>query len=153
SAQMRTWFNQAGAFALVPGSADAVLAPLLAPGRYTLAITDGEETGGVVLAEVYDLGPVTTSDRLTNLSTLSRAGEGDATFFVGFVVEGNAPKRLLLRAVGPALAGYGVADALSDVAVAVYAANGTRVARNENWSQPLDGGATADALAQAAVTT
>lgn len=149
STTMRQWFAQSGAFALVAGSADAVLAPELDPGLYTMLITDRVEQGGVVLAEIYDLGSVAVEDRISNLSTRSRAGEGDASFVVGFVVEGTVTKRLLIRGIGPALAGFGVEAALTDVAIDVRNAAGDRVAHNDNWGTPVDGGATAEQLTTA----
>lgn len=147
SPQMRDWFAQAGAFSLTPGSADAVLAPVLAPGPYTLAINDEASAGGIVLAEVYDLGAVDVADRLVNLSALSRAGDGEDSLIVGFVIEGNASKTMLIRGIGPTLEDYGVSTALADVAIDVRNAAGELIARNEDWATPLDGGATATVIA------
>ncbi len=152
SAQMRSWFTQAGAFSLTPGSGDAVLAPVLAPGPYTLSVSDDAELGGIVLAELYDLGAVDVSDRLSNLSALGESGEGDDAFIVGFVIEGSASKRVLIRGVGPGLTAYGVGDALSDVGLSLYGSGGVELATNEAWTAPAAGGASAAEIAAAAQT-
>lgn len=57
-----------------------------------------------------------------NFSARVHVREGDASrsFIAGFVVAGNAPKRMLLRAVGPALAGFGVQAPLPNPQLRVY---------------------------------
>jgi hypothetical protein len=49
---------------------------------------------------------------LANLSLRARVGTGE-TVSAGFVVAGTETRRLLVRAVGPGLAGFGVADTLA----------------------------------------
>lgn len=76
------------------------------------------------------------SSRLANVSSRLSVAEGDSnrTLITGFVVKGTAPKRVLLRGVGPALAGFGVAGALSDPRLQLFAGAGRLVADNDNWS-------------------
>jgi hypothetical protein len=55
----------------------------------------------------------------------------------GFVIPGDVPRRLLIRAVGPTLASYGVADTLADPTLEVVQ-NGPdqttyRLAQNDDW--------------------
>ena len=55
----------------------------------------------------------------------------------GFVIGGSTPKRLLIRAVGPELAKYGVGGVLADPKLEIYrSANGvsTYIDGNDNWS-------------------
>ncbi|MCF3651112.1 delta-60 repeat domain-containing protein [Synoicihabitans lomoniglobus] len=146
----RNLFAQAGAFALPGGSADAVITPVLAPGTYTLALSDRRDEGGTVLAEVYDLGSVRVTDHLSNLSTLGRIGAGAEAFVVGFVVEGSAPQRVLIRGAGPALLDLGVADASDDVTIDVRDVTGQVLARNDDWATPVAGGASPAAVAASA---
>ena len=49
-----------------------------------------------------------TSGRLLNLSTRALCGLGDNVVIPSFVIAGTANKRLLIRAVGPTLADFGV---------------------------------------------
>jgi hypothetical protein len=73
---------------------------------------------------------------LVNVATRAFVGTGDEVLIGGFVVEGAAPKRLLIRAAGPALAAFGVGNTLVDPILRVYA-NGTVVAENDNWGSPI----------------
>lgn len=134
-------FAQVSAFALPAGSRDAALLATLAPGSYTMQITAGTETG-TALAEVYDasLDPGAESQRLVNISTRGMVEAGDGVLIGGFVVRGTTPKRVLVRGIGPRLAGFGVTGALADPRLAVYSGQ-TVVAQNDNWSTPTPVGA------------
>src|SRR6185503_8228620 len=107
-------FSRLGAFALANNSADAALVLTLPPGAYTAQVSDG--AAGVALAEIYDASTNPNSDyqRLVNVSTRGEAGTGENILIGGFVVTGNAPKKLLVRGIGPGLTAFGVASALAD---------------------------------------
>jgi hypothetical protein len=64
---------------------------------------------GMVLTELYDATPADayapSTPRLINVSVLKEIGAG---FTVGFVVGGTTSRSVLVRAVGPGLAGVGV---------------------------------------------
>ncbi|MDO8541772.1 MAG: immunoglobulin domain-containing protein [Opitutaceae bacterium] len=72
---------------------------------------------------ILGVGP---TDRLLNLSTRGIAGPGgDQAVIVGFVVAaGGGGKRLILRAVGPSLAGFGVVNPLRAPVLRIFDANG-----------------------------
>jgi hypothetical protein len=70
----------------------------------------------------------------------------------GFVIDGTAPRKVLIRGVGPVLAKSGVTDPVANPTVKVYNANNQVVAENDDWSTPVSGGASAGELAAAAVT-
>ncbi len=134
AAQIRTAAAGVGAFALAAGDADAALLVQLDPGTYTVTLRGLNGTTGAVLAEVYDVSRNGT--RLTNLSTLARISEEGELLIPGIVVAGNNPRTLLVRAVGPGLADFGLAadTTLGDPRITVL--NGTQtVAANNNWAQ------------------
>ncbi len=83
--------------------------------------------------------------RLTNLSTRANAGTGDATLIPGFVIDGVAPKRVLLRGVGASLAPFGVTATLGRMELTLRRSDGTIVAANRGW----DSGTAADSTALA----
>ena len=149
-------FAQVGAFALAAGTRDAALLTTLAPGAYTMHVLDGGETG-VALAEIYDASANPTGEfqRLVNISSRGTVEASDGVLIGGFVVTGNSPKRVLVRGVGAALAGFGVAGALADPRLAIYAGTAL-VAQNDDWSTPTavvgQAAATAAELADAART-
>lgn len=121
-----------GAFALTAGSKDAALVASLTAGPYTTPVTSADGGAGVALLEIYDAGD-STSLNLVNASTRAFVGTGDAVLIPGFVITGTGSLRLLIRAVGPGLAGFGVANPLSDPTITLF--RGTTVlATNDNWS-------------------
>ena len=80
-------------------------------------------------------GPVTGGARFINLSSRLRTMDGDATraFIAGFVVSGTTQKQMLIRAVGPALAGFGVPGALPNPKLRIFAGS-QLLAENEDWA-------------------
>jgi len=74
------------------------------------------------------------TDRLINLSSRAKVGPGESILIAGFVVSGADPKKVLIRAVGPALGAFGLADTLPNPAIKIY--QGERlIAENDDWSQ------------------
>jgi hypothetical protein len=142
--------TRVGAFALLAGSKDAALVTTLAPDAYTMHVVDNTGTG-VGLAEIYDAStnPNGEYQRLVNISARGEAGIGENVLIGGFVVTGNAPKRVLIRGIGPALAAFGVSGVLADPRLRVYKEN-QLVGDNDNWSAVATEGA---AVASAARDT
>ena len=60
-------------------------------------------------------------------------GGGD-TLITGFTIGPGPTKRVLIRAVGPALTEFGVPGALADPRLEVYNSAGTKIAENDNWT-------------------
>ena len=128
-----------GAFAFRTGSRDAALERSLG-GTFTVH-TSGSEPG-VVLVEAYD----TTGGslpRLSNLSTRSMVGTGSDILIAGFAIAGAGTKQVLIRAVGPALTGFGVPGALADPRLEVFDSAGRSLAANDNWGTPVGSAAQA----------
>ncbi|MDQ6625053.1 MAG: S8 family serine peptidase [Verrucomicrobiota bacterium] len=65
-----------------------------------------------------------------NLSTRGQVGSADDVLIGGIIVSGSAPKRLILRAMGPSIP---VAGALADPFLELYDSNGLKLATNDNW--------------------
>lgn len=128
-----------GAFPLTAASADAVLLTTLEPGGYTAQVSSVTGANGVALVEVYDAGSTAvTADtpRLINISTRANVAGGEGLLIAGIVITGNSPKKILIRATGPALAAFGVPGALTDPLLKLY--KGDAVLRqNDNWSADL----------------
>jgi hypothetical protein len=136
-----------GAFPLGKNSKDAALLVRLPYGSYTLQVaTEGTGTG-VALAEVYELD--SAIGRTINLSTRGRVLAGEGLLIGGVVVSGPAPKRLLVRAVGPTLGVFGVGGPLLDPVLTVFSGS-AGLATNDDWETISGTGATAAAVAEAA---
>jgi cyclophilin family peptidyl-prolyl cis-trans isomerase len=129
---------QVGAFALTGNdSLDAAVALTSPNGSYTIQITNKEEGRGNVLAEVYDATPAAditdSTPRLINVSARAKVGDGRSALIAGFVVAGNTPATVLVRAVGPALAAFGVDDAAGDPKLEMFRGT-TFLAENNDWN-------------------
>lgn len=71
------------------------------------------------------------SGRVINLSTRARVGAGGDEVVAGFVIE-ERPRTVLVRAVGPSLAAFGVAGPTPDPFLSVKR-NGQTLQFNDNW--------------------
>src|SRR5581483_1159407 len=138
SADVSATADAVGAFKLTAGSHDAAAVATLNPGAYTVVVS-GVNSNGVVLIEVYDAStnaPIGTQ-QLINISTRGFVDTDDGALIAGFVVTGNAPKRVLIRGIGPGLTQFGVTGAVTDPVLKVYAAgNANPIATNDNWETP-----------------
>jgi hypothetical protein len=88
-----------------------------------------------------------TDTALGNLSTRGVVGTDNNVLIAGFVIGGSTPKPVLVRAVGPALADFGVAGALGNPTLSIVNGSGQTVAQNDNWEG--DGNAAAITAASA----
>ena len=136
--QVAAAMPQVGAFPLASASSrDAALVTSRGAGGYTVQITGAGGGTGIALAEVYDSTPgggfFATTPRLTNVSARAHVGTGGEILIAGFTIGGTTEKTVLVRAVGPTLAGLGVSDVLVDPRLEVYSAAGARLAGNDNW--------------------
>jgi hypothetical protein len=128
-------FLNVGAFALPPDSHDAALQTRLGQNLYTARLTATDPTtAGVALAEIYDSAPLATHTRLINVSARGYTGPGEQILIVGFVIAGNAPKRVLIRGVGPGLIPQGVKGTLANPKIHLVSfATSATVAENDDW--------------------
>ena len=129
--------NAVGAFALLPNSLDAALLVTLDPGNYSAQVNGVGGASGVALVEVYDASDATQPARLANISTRAQVGVGGGALIAGLVIAGDQPKSVLVRAVGPSLAQFGLDGVLADPRLELYRGD-TLITENDNW-----GGSTA----------
>jgi hypothetical protein len=125
----RTQLTASG-FAPDNGNESALIATLT-PGAYTAIVRGYNNTTGVGLVEVYEFDSNTT--RLTNISTRGWVGINDNVMIGGLVIEGSSPKKLIVRAIGPAIAPY-LNGTLADPTMELRNASGNLVASNDNWT-------------------
>jgi uncharacterized protein GlcG (DUF336 family) len=79
--------------------------------------------------------PITiAAEKLANISTRVAAGAGDNRLIGGFIVTGTAPKKVIVRAMGPSLNNFGVTTALADPILELHDSTGAIIASNDNWS-------------------
>lgn len=148
AAEIAATATRVGAFALPATSADAVILTTLAPGNYTAQVRGAGTATGVGIVELYDASEAPSDTKLINVATRGEVGTGGNILIAGFYIGGDQPKRVLIRASGPALAAFGVESALTDPRLQLY--SGTTVRNeNDNWNAPIGAGSP-DAAAIAA---
>jgi hypothetical protein len=119
-------------------SESAIIADLQ-PGNYTAIVRGINNTAGVALVEVYDLNPGATSS-LGNISTRSFVQTGEHVMIGGFIVQGTGTKRVIIRAIGPELTQYGIADALGNPTLELHNGTGALIGSNDDWQTTIIGG-------------
>jgi streptogramin lyase len=112
-----------------PGNANesAILATLN-PGAYTAIVGGVGNTTGVALVEVYEMDQPTTP--LVGISTRGLVQTGDNVMIGGFIIQGDGPQTVVIRARGPSL---GVAGALADPTMTIVPAGGGALLVNDDW--------------------
>ena len=120
------------------GRESAIIAELPA-GNYTAIVRGVNNTMGVALAEVYDLGTESNS-LLANVSTRALVQIGDDVMIGGFIIHGTESKRVILRAIGPELSQYGVPNVLPDPTLELHDGTGALIASNDDWQHTIIGG-------------
>ncbi len=112
----------------------AILATL-DPGSYTAIVTGKDGGTGVGLVEGYDLDAAADA-QLANISTRGFVETGSNVMIGGFILGGEAGEaNVLIRAIGPSLTQFGVADALADPTLALHDGNGALLSSNDNWKE------------------
>jgi hypothetical protein len=119
---------------------ESAILETLDPGAYTAIVRGNNDTSGVGLVEVYDLGPA--ASKLANISTRAFVSTGANVMIGGFILGGGANSRIEILGIGPSLAASGVGGALADPTLELRDGNGALVAFNDNCGavsiHPLD---------------
>ena len=124
---------------------ESVILATLPPGAYTAILAGSGQTTGIGLVEVYDVDQTIDSD-LANISTRGFVQIGNEVMIGGFTLGGNNdPPRIAVRALGPSLASFGLANVMADPTLDLHNANGTVMISNDDW--------TSDPVSAAALTT
>jgi hypothetical protein len=78
-------------------------------------------------------GSTPTVSHLVNISTRLNVGVASDVMIGGFIISGSAPKKLILRALGPSLASVGISGAMQNPSLALHDSSGASIASNDNW--------------------
>jgi hypothetical protein len=112
---------------------ESAIVATLAPGSYTAVVSGKGGATGTGLIEIYDLEE-TADCELANISTRGFVQAGEDVMIGGFVLGGgNETTRVLVRAIGPSLAKFGVTGALSNPMLELHDGNGALLQRNNDW--------------------
>jgi hypothetical protein len=76
---------------------------------------------------------VPPASQTVNLSSRMRVLTADKVAIAGFIITGTAPKRVLVRAMGPSLAQFGLSTLLADPTITLHGPSGFVPIVNDNW--------------------
>ncbi len=117
----------------IPANAkEAAIVTTLNPGAYTAIVNGVGATSGVAIVEVFEIDQPGTP--LINIATRGPVYTGDNVMIAGLIIQGDAPKTVLITARGPSMAGppHNVPGTLSDPVLTLYSGQ-TPIASNDNW--------------------
>jgi glucose/arabinose dehydrogenase len=82
--------------------------------------------------QVWKISTATPSQAL-NISSRSRVASGDNVMIGGFIITGNANKRVIIRAIGPSLQQFNVPSPLADPVLELHGSTGALITLNDDW--------------------
>jgi uncharacterized delta-60 repeat protein len=85
-------------------------------------------------------------DDIKNFSTRFRVQTGNNVGIGGFIVAGTEPKHVLIRAIGPSLAQFGVPNALADPVLELHGPDAFATMTNNNWRDRQEAGILASGI-------
>jgi len=115
---------------------DTALLVELEEGLYTAIIRSQNETSGIALVDAFEVSGELS--KMINVSARAYVGVGDEVVIPGFVVDGDLPSQVLIRAIGPGLTERGVAGALQFPEITVFDVHGNPIASNDGWGNLWD---------------
>ena len=74
-----------------------------------------------------------TGGQELNISTRVHVETNERVGIAGFVIGGSSPQKVVIRAIGPSLAQFGLFDVLQDPTLELFDHNSTSIAFNDNW--------------------
>jgi hypothetical protein len=113
-------------------SGTKLLVAASAVGTAHVTVTAHDLDGGTV-SQMFTVNVIAAPGRLVNLSTRMQVGTGDNALIAGFIMRGSAPKRLLVRALGPSLTAFGIQNAVANPTLELHDSTGLTLATNDNW--------------------
>ncbi|HEX7515806.1 MAG TPA: PQQ-dependent sugar dehydrogenase [Chthoniobacterales bacterium] len=84
--------------------------------------------------QVFKISATPPSQAL-NISSRSHVANGANVMIGGFIITGNADKRVIIRAIGPSLQQFNVPNPLADPVLELHGPTGTLITSNDNWKQ------------------
>jgi hypothetical protein len=81
--------------------------------------------------------PSPSGSHFANISTRMDVGTGDNVMIAGFIISGSPSKTIIVRALGPTLGSYGVANTLNDPMLELHGSSGATIATNDDWQTGL----------------
>ena len=93
------------------------------------------------MVQAYDLNQAAQS-KFGNIATRGFVDSGDNVMIGGFIIgpAGGTTTTVVVRAIGPSLANFGITGALQDPTLELHNGNGAAIAFNDNWMDDTNQG-------------
>jgi hypothetical protein len=121
-------------------SAESAVFVTVSPGSFTAVVSGWGGGQGTGLVEVYEMDE--NAVRMMNISTRGPVGMGGEPLIGGLIVQGGNSKKIIVRALGPSLAGgpSPIAGALADPTLELRDGSGNLLASNDDWGNSPQAG-------------
>jgi hypothetical protein len=113
---------------------ESAIVRTLNPGSYTAILRGKGSATGIGVVQAYDLNQAAQS-KFGNIATRGFVDSGDNAMIGGFIIgpAGGTTTTVVMRAIGPSLASFGITGALQDPTLELHNGNGATIAFNDNW--------------------
>ncbi len=134
-------------FFAISSSSGGYSVPVPGNGSFNVTFSGGGQSTAHRTANVANslnakIDYVAGAGLVANVSTRLPVGIGDNALIEGFIVEGPAgsTKKILVRAIGPSLVPFGIADAVANPTLDIFDNGNNKIASNDNWKTTQVGG-------------
>lgn len=104
----------------------------LPQGAYTTVVSTRGAAPGRAIVELFEID--NPDAPFMGMSARAGVGTGGDVLIGGFVVSGEAPLEVVVRARGPSLAQFGVPNVLANPVLQLFDANQVMIASNDDWA-------------------
>ncbi len=131
-------FGSATNFAVLSSPTSVAVADFSGDGKRDLAVANANSNNVSILLNnspsIFNGDGQVNFGQLTNISTRGRVLTGDNAMIGGFIIEGSAAKRVVVRSRGPSMGGqpFNVPGTLANPLLRLFSGE-TMIAQNDNW--------------------
>ena len=112
--------------------------PVGSPTRQFMISLSNPTNGAFLGTTSSTLVSITNPDLSTkpvNISTRGLVQSGDGVMIAGFIIQGNTPKKVIIRGLGPSLTQLGVVNALQDPSLDLHDGSGAQLVYNDDYRE------------------
>jgi hypothetical protein len=124
---------------------EAALMMTLNPGAYTAIVTGSDGNTGVGIVEVFERDKPEIP--LVNISTRGKVLTDNDRMIGGFVIQGDASRKVLITSRGPSLSAFGITNPLANPKIEIFAGQ-NKIFENDDWQTQSDAAGGAAAVAE-----